>query len=837
MSEIDELKYIIKMNSEILNEVLEKYGSEKVSKYSKERSCCYCNSSHAGSIKLGDDGWFYNCFQCRNGGDAIKIVQRLENVGYIRALEIINEDFRLGYDELFTKLKNENKELKKELRKYKNVEDLPKLEDLKDAYSFYDNNYAVKEIEKKINFIKKKRIDKSNNIIKIQKYLTEKMGIINKLLDQEGLTLVTAPTGCGKTYAIINAFLEKSKKEKDRVFAILCPNRIQNEQNAKEYGITALIGGVEIKENVKVISCVYEKLDEILNKYSAKNLTIVVDEAHELIESIDYRSKTIEKIDMASNIAYNTIHLTATGRKLKNCYKYDYEYNFEFEKKINNIGVLSIIPTQDTERTLFTLLEINKNYGIKSLVFIDGSKENLKEIGLTLSNRYKTGIITSDDKSTSLYKNIVMDSIFPNAYDVILSTKVLECGTNIKNSNVFPIQVITNPNFFNFDSVEQKFARLRSFNKQGYLIIKECEDTNCKIKDFHIIKSEMEYSLEKIIQGLKALELFRNKQGSLSSALTDSINSFVNPISNSLLTNFINYTIGENGKFKYEIDIKRMLNAAYKEYDKQFLFNLEELKVELENRVKSKEIEILFDIFDINEETLVIKEEVKNNKRLSKEKRKERKEEVKNIILEMDLNILEKYLNTNQKYYFLKTLKKDNKDIYKKIILIEKEEKELEKIKKLSKLQHMKHDPKAIIEVYEKLETQAEIDRYIKHITYAQFNNVFYAEVPSIYSSYSIIRKNFDEIKNKKGRITQRSIFSTMQELYQKNMLWQFDKQRLQDDFENFISEENKEKKNKIGKRILKKFIYEINIIYNTTKDSNGYYKIVSLKKVKQVQL
>ena len=98
-----------------------------------------------------------------------------------------------------------------------------------------------------------------------------------------------------------------------------------------------------------------------------------------------------------------------------------------------------------------------------------------------------------------------------------------------------------------------------------------------------------------------------------------------------------------------------------------------------------------------------------------------------------------------------------------------------------------------------------------------------------MYSSYGILRRKFDKVKNKQGRITQKDIISVVTELHTKKLLWQFDKQRMKQDFEAYLKETDKKKRDKILKRITEKTINELSLIYEFKKDEKGI-KISSLK-------
>ena len=90
-----------------------------------------------------------------------------------------------------------------------------------------------------------------------------------------------------------------------------------------------------------------------------------------------------------------------------------------------------------------------------------------------------------------------------------------------------------------------------------------------------------------------------------------------------------------------------------------------------------------------------------------------------------------------------------------------------------------------------------------------------------MYSSYAMLRRKFDsKIQN---RITQRDVLAVIGELNDKKLLWQFDSQRVREDFEQMKIETDKKKRQKIIDRIVKKTVTELKLIYKITKDSKGY--------------
>lgn len=662
--------------------------------------------------------------------------------------------------------------------------------------------------------------------ITFDKFIGEKEDVIEKIINSKGLILCSGPTGGGKTFTYIKKFKELAKIDKNRVFIILCPNRLQNQQNGKLYNIDVIIGGIKADEHIRVASAVYEKIDEIMFAYSNKKITLIVDEAHELIESIDYREKALNNIDVASQKAFNTIHVTATPRKLLKYYKYNKIYNFVLKKRKNNLEKLKIIAATDVDVTLFKLLEINKQNNKKSLVFLSGSTDDLKSLKNNLDKKgYSVEKITREDKESDLYFNIIQNSLISSKYDIILSTKVIECGTNINNTDIVPIEIIKNENHFNPDSTEQKFARLRNKNQEGYFIFKKQEEIK-EIRSYESIKENYKYSLDILLSSLDQLKKIQNSIFNIDYAIDKALESDKNALAGSI-TELINFEKVGN-TYKFEINEKKFINKVIREYDKQLLHNINKLKNELTGRIKSDCIEVIDD-FDVNNKD-TLKYELKEDKRNTKLKKAEQNKQAKSLILEMLENnntTFKEYLSSKDKYEIKSIIKQCDINTYNNIIFLEKEKTELSKFEKLYNLEC---DTTETLNCYKECNSAADVDRVLKHYNYKLFNDILVTDIPKLYSSYAILRNKFDPVKNKQGRITQKDVLNVVGELNDKKMLWQFDSQRIKHDYEAALTETDTKKRKKLIKRIYDKTIKELKLIYILVDDGKGNYRISSLK-------
>ncbi|MGU9370291.1 DEAD/DEAH box helicase family protein, partial [Clostridium perfringens] len=139
--------------------------------------------------------------------------------------------------------------------------------------------------------------------IKIKKYISESEESLTPLIDllnTEGTHLVVAPTGAGKTNAIIESSKELGKRNNKVLYVMACPNKVQNLQNANKYKIKSIVAGTtkEDLKGVSVVSMVYDKADMVLEyvKENNLNLVLIIDEAHQLVDSSMYRKKALQSL-------------------------------------------------------------------------------------------------------------------------------------------------------------------------------------------------------------------------------------------------------------------------------------------------------------------------------------------------------------------------------------------------------------------------------------------------------------------------------------------------------------------------------------------------------------
>lgn len=658
----------------------------------------------------------------------------------------------------------------------------------------------------------------------IDKYISEHIADIENLLEQQGIHLLISGTGTSKTYTMLSSpsgvFRALSKKHKDRVFIIACPNRIQNQQNAKSYRVFALIGGERATINTNILTMVYEKSGEALSKFvreEGKEVTLIIDEAHQLIMAENYRGESIESIEELSRHCFNVIHLTATPRLLEDYYEYNNKYIFEYKdaKVNNNLGELFIHTVSDIDVSLiFKLKQINKE-GLQSLVMIDSNDSIEKYKELLEKHKFKVGVLSREYKDNDVYDSVMNNDIIPSDYDIILATSLMECGTNIRNTNIVPIAVINRADYVSRDSLEQKFARLRNKNSYGIIFMKKYvnDDERSKIAIKDAIEKKLKFELERSVRTINNLIIFFKNEG------------YTEEDAVSLAKQNLNLTVGNASMGQGVIEIidgvaiinkKKFIKKVYSNYDKQYVYNPGELVKYLEGHIKADKITLVQNLEQSDEST---KDDLKEISLKNSELKEDAKASARNLVLKYRDVYLREYLDD-----------KSLKDMFspgaiRDFDFLEKEKTQLKILNKLVNKLQIDYD--VAIKLYTENEKQADIDREVEKIIYLRNNRAIKLkkiDELDLKTEYGLIRRELDSICEKRGRLSDAKMFEIIDDLIQYK---QYKKNKLYGDYK---SEKDKTKKEKILKKIKEHFINRVSLIYNLS-ESGNQIRISSLKK------
>ena len=630
-----------------------------------------------------------------------------------------------------------------------------------------------------------------------EKYISEQSEALKEILLKPGKFLIEGVTGGGKTYAILNVFKFLSSLYKDRVFIMSCPNKIQNLQN-QEYGVTAIVGGKVINQVYTTSSMVYDKATSLLEQYHLYKdykITLIIDEAHQLIYSKKFRKKAINELLKLSEKCFNVIHLTATPGANLDCYSYDEYYQLKPIKENININTFGIMKSKDGLTSLYKAIKTNFKQGKKALIFLN-NKEKIFEIKEHLTKIFKDkniGIITSDEKeNNNIFQSIVKDSLIPFNYDIVLTTSVLECGTNINNLDYTPIVYVDNNLFFNVDSVIQQIARFRKEVDLALLIYKE----PCKKEDFFIkSKEQIASELKKDLEGKQdVMNSICLNFGDGHKIVMQSL-LYEECLDDTTLSKNILYY--DEDSMTVKLDQESFWKYVNEKYDYQLLYDDNKLLEAFKGHIKAKNIQIVEHQANESEEVKELKRAIKtvadNKKAYSKE------------LQQQLLNQLEKKENQEIFIDYLKA-PSDEKELLKQgftpgaqvvIDELEKNPKFFNKIKKIIK----ENEVLGIKVIVENKFDNDEL-KGIKWLIYNQTEDI--KEIKD--TRYSTIRRILDSKVQK--RLPDKLLEALYKTLYPKN--------------KNF-SDKQKEK-----------LLKDIRLIYNLIEvktNKEKFFKISSLKK------
>lgn len=632
-----------------------------------------------------------------------------------------------------------------------------------------------------------------------EKYISEQSEALKEILLKPGKFLIEGVTGGGKTYAILNTFKFLSSLYKDRVFIMSCPNKIQNLQN-QEYGVTAIVGGKVINQVYTTSSMVYDKATSLLEQYHLYKdykITLIIDESHQLIYSKNFRKKAINELLKLSEKCFNVIHLTATPSANLDCYSYDEYYQLKPIKENININTFGIMKSKDGLTSLYKAIKTNFKQGKKVLIFLN-NKEKIFEIKEHLTKIFKDkniGIITSDEKeNNNIFQSIVKDSLIPSKYDIVLTTSVLECGTNINNLDYTPIVYVDNNLFFNVDSVIQQVARFRKEVDLGLLVYKEpCKKEKFFIKSKEQIASELKKDLEGKRDVMNSICLNFGADGHkmiMQSLLYEKC------LDDTTLSKGILYY--DEDSLTVKLDQELFWKYVNERYDYQLLYDDNKLLEAFKGHIKAKNIQIVEHQANESEEV----KELKKDMKISADNKKAYSQELQQRLLDQ----LEKKENQEIFIDYIKA-SSDEKELFKvgftpgaKIIIdeMESEIKTLEKIKKI-----VKSNEGLGIEVIIENKFDNEKLKGIKWLIYNQTEDI--KEIKD--TIYSTIRRILDSKIQK--RLSDKQLEALYRALYPKSKIKNF-------------SDRQKEK-----------LLKDIKLIYNLAEiktNKENFLKISSLK-------
>lgn len=480
----------IKSNPNILKDLLSFYGSSQ-KKNKSTYSCVHCSSSDALSINNKTNK--YKCFSCGEGGTAIDLVMKKENLDFIGSIKHIANTYGIQLPKI--KYTEQEKEEFKKIKEDKKAFDklLYKLDlELKNDNINIDRKF---EISCLIDHLKDKEANnteveiinysqyKPTEIIEVSKYISEvKSGLINCIASaiSGNTNLLIAPTGSGKSYTMINTLKVLNIKA-----LFILPNASNVQQAMIEYDIPGAYGNdlspIRAMENGNIVAMTWDKT-KYLKDIDLSEYIIVIDEIHQTFTDL-YRAEAIKSLYDITDRCKGRIDITATPNKLDfNIYDTITEYK-QLEQTNYKVTTYNGI---DTKIIIDILNKSNKS------ALLMNDKSALKYISENI-NKVNEVVISDNKDDNKLYNNIMINSNM-GEYETLLNTSVIVAGVNINEPNITDIVIV---GFKDIGTIKQYMARFRGLKEVNVHIFNTYKE-ECNIYS-------IEWLVKRNIQGFKSV--------------------------------------------------------------------------------------------------------------------------------------------------------------------------------------------------------------------------------------------------------------------------------------------------------------------------------------------
>ena len=325
-----------------------------------------------------------------------------------------------------------------------------------------------------------------------------------------GISLIVAPCGSGKTYFTFNTLIQGEKLENivylcdtsnlkravrlDKDYSHLCRFYSKNDDN------NVVNNSIEFGEGFgenKITVMTYAQFGYYAKRNPdsfRKIKLIVMDEAHQIV---DYRMKfdnedsdmyevAIEKIKSLSRQA-KVVMLSATPELItyNKGFKVPTTYDFSNEPEIKRLRENLVIPyrtNREIKKVIKDFKKVTTRTGVKMLVYTDRIatvndivktcfNEGVRAVGLWSLNNKENVMSTHQ---LEVLESVVKDGMIPDNIDILIINASLQTGINIKNNDIDWVLV----NSTNKTTQIQARSRVRKDIDRLYLKSEDSEVSN-----------------------------------------------------------------------------------------------------------------------------------------------------------------------------------------------------------------------------------------------------------------------------------------------------------------------------------------------------------------------
>lgn len=289
--------------------------------------------------------------------------------------------------------------------------------------------------------------------------------VVDSVLSGKGIKLVIAPTGSGKTSALVSGADRLVSGNKGYKVVFDLPTRALATQMGNNGAVRTMVGGDSFDEESPIIATTYEKMYEVeghIQRQKAQGGTernvLVLDESHLLTTQHSFREAAIKAVIgcIERNDFYSIVLVSATPEPMS-LYHFDEIVEFGSSSPVPSIKRLEIIEVDDPIEYVKGI-DYNKEFPFIRLNSIERIDRLMAQMPQTFAR------ITKDDKETKAYLDIVeRGRIDDSGIDGILATSVIEAGVSITDypDNIVPMAVFPDNNI-SADDIEQFLNRIRA---------------------------------------------------------------------------------------------------------------------------------------------------------------------------------------------------------------------------------------------------------------------------------------------------------------------------------------------------------------------------------------
>ncbi|MGU8942856.1 DEAD/DEAH box helicase family protein [Clostridium perfringens] len=324
---------------------------------------------------------------------------------------------------------------------------------------------------------------------------------------KQGINLVIAPCGSGKTYFTFNTLIKEEKLENivylcdtrnlknavllDETYHPYCRFYSKDDINNIVNGKTTVFGE-SIGEN-KITVMTYAQFGMIAEKHSEtfENVKMIIcDEAHQAIDYQRKFDKDDERIYRSAVIKINKISekakvvlLTATPDIIKfdnitNIFDFSNEQNI---KRLRENKVITYTSGKEIKRVVTEFKKLTDQKKVKMLIYTDRIKtvneivKGCHDVGLKAVGLWS---LNNKDNAMSTYQletlnSVVSKGLIPDELDILVINASLQTGVNIKNNDIDWVLV----NSINKVTQIQARSRVRKDIDKLYIKSEETEES------------------------------------------------------------------------------------------------------------------------------------------------------------------------------------------------------------------------------------------------------------------------------------------------------------------------------------------------------------------------